>query len=361
MLEKKGARVGERLSLEDQRTAEDELVNMRKVNDQNVLHVLGFAHDVYRTLIVLELAPLGSMWDILANKDTFPVLPMTLRICWVRDLSLAIKALVEKGIRHNDIKSQNILVFDKLKLKLADFGTAHQSVTGVDSATRGIVGTNLFTAPEIRNGEKAHVSSDIFSLAVTAIQIFSRAVPRMDDVLGQIASAVRLACAEAEEANADQEADAVAQTHAQMRVGGGRGGGRGRGGSMSVSVSLSSSTTTKSASSSSDAAEKGLVHLLQGAASASPGQRISARKMVEQLTELLPAFSSSNEDGGGDPRFDPHPFVTEIERKGKELMRRTMDDAKDAWNRGGRGGGGGALRVFEVLFFNALFFFLYFQ
>ena len=190
-MEARGARAGQRLSREEQRAFENELILMDFVKGPGVLQVYGFAHDVHCTLLVLEFAPFGSLWEMLCDSATYPTLPLSLLISWVFDISHALISLFEKGVRHGDIKAQNTLLFSDLKLKLCDFGTTKKTrstlgAQGTDSP-RGAAGTLAFMAPEIRNGEKAHPSgSDIYSLAVTAIQIFSRSEPRIDDVEGQI-------------------------------------------------------------------------------------------------------------------------------------------------------------------------------
>ena len=71
----------------------------------------------------------------------------------------------EKGFSHLDIKCDNILLDDKLDVKIGDFGLAQQNSEGIEQQ----IFSEDYSAPEIYlkkmpyDGEKA----DIFSLGVT--------------------------------------------------------------------------------------------------------------------------------------------------------------------------------------------------
>ena len=61
-----------------------------------------------------------------------------------------IEYLNSKNIVHRDIKLENILIDDKMNLKLADFGFAtNKDIENLDLFR----GTQSYMAPEIRNGD----------------------------------------------------------------------------------------------------------------------------------------------------------------------------------------------------------------
>ena len=268
-MEGKGARTGQRLSKADLTNAENELMIMRFAADPNVLTVYGFAHDVHRTFIVLELAPYGSLWDILKDNSYFPSLPISLMVAWMRDIAHAICVLHRKAIKHLDLKSQNALILNGLTLKICDFGVAKQSSTTGANTTFGssMAGTLAFMPPEIRNCEKSVPASDIFSLGITAIQILSRAEPGLDDVSGQIEKSFLMAV--------DNEPN--------------------------------------------ETVWRDLVSLLTQATSRKVDDRPTAAQFAQKLTDILSA-------AGGDPRTEPQDFVEVIEMAAKQKKKKRRAD-----------------------------------
>merc|ERR1712224_707570 len=75
-----------------------------------------------------------------------------------------IEYLNSRNIVHRDIKLENILIDDKMNLKLADFGFAtDKDIENLDLFR----GTQSYMAPEIRNGDTYNgKQTDIFSLGV---------------------------------------------------------------------------------------------------------------------------------------------------------------------------------------------------
>ena len=84
------------------------------------------------------------------------------------DLNNAIKILHQNNIIHRDIKFSNIFIkFEEngeFVIKLGDFGTAKINEFENKCATK--VGTILFMAPEIMNGETYNYKCDLYSLGV---------------------------------------------------------------------------------------------------------------------------------------------------------------------------------------------------
>lgn len=69
-----------------------------------------------------------------------------------------------KNITHRDIKLENIIIDENMKLKLADFGFATDQ--NIESLT-SYKGTQSYMAPEIRNGDVYNgKQTDVFSMGV---------------------------------------------------------------------------------------------------------------------------------------------------------------------------------------------------
>merc|ERR1712165_509508 len=100
---------------------------------------------------------LGSLYDLIHN-ETVPIrgdvlLPM------LRDIAQGMRFLhvADPPVIHGDLKAQNILVDNKFRAKVADFGLSQKKQVGA-------TGTPLWMAPELLRGETENTSmSDVYS------------------------------------------------------------------------------------------------------------------------------------------------------------------------------------------------------
>jgi eukaryotic-like serine/threonine-protein kinase len=79
----------------------------------------------------------------------------------------------KKNIIHRDIKPENILIDEANKVKLTDFGLAQNSLDNLVTQQYSVVGTPAYMSPEQIQGEKLTIQSDLFSLGITASELFS--------------------------------------------------------------------------------------------------------------------------------------------------------------------------------------------
>ena len=163
-------------------------------------------HNEY--FLVMELAPLGDLLNAIYVISGFwrdhctseglvdipsNLLPIDLMLQWMFDIAQGLHCLHRYHLMHLDIKPQNILIYPKLRCKLADFGLAQKegtmerlpSTVNPDSANsvaqllpntadsttvtdcaagRGTLG---YMAPEILLQRPPQMKSDIFSLGMT--------------------------------------------------------------------------------------------------------------------------------------------------------------------------------------------------
>jgi serine/threonine protein phosphatase PrpC len=104
--------------------------------------------------------------------------PMPLEAGMDRALKLckAVHALHRQRIVHRDIKPDNVLLMEDGGLRLLDLGIARLPAWDEDAA-EPLPGTPSYMAPELFQGERGSIASDVFALGVTIYRMFADAYP----------------------------------------------------------------------------------------------------------------------------------------------------------------------------------------
>eukprot|EP01043_Picozoa_sp_COSAG02_P062007 COSAG02_NODE_8453_length_2567_cov_2.266613_1_plen_696_part_00 len=136
--------------------------------------------------LVLQLATGGALRTVLSDTERHPVLSWSLRLRWLVGISEGVAklhSLTPQPVIHRDLKTANVLLCGRELAtavpKVCDFGVAtiiQQTAASVTSAGAGNAGTLAWQAPEQFSG-KVSPASDIFGLAVTDYEIFTRQLP----------------------------------------------------------------------------------------------------------------------------------------------------------------------------------------
>src|SRR5262245_26906519 len=127
-------------------------------------------HDYVIVMDWIEGIDLGRL---LAEQGTPGLAPSTV----VRALAQAAEALTflhghDPPVIHGDVKPANLVLTERGRIVVVDFGIASNG----DSVVRA--GTPGFVAPELVSGESPTRASDIFSLAVTAFTLLTGSPPQ---------------------------------------------------------------------------------------------------------------------------------------------------------------------------------------
>lgn len=92
--------------------------------------------------------------------------------CYLLD---ALEYAHQHGVMHLDIKPANIMIGQRGQPMLTDFGIAGL-IQGQSEASREVVGSPQYMAPESINGEGVNASSDLYSLGIVLYEMVTGVV-----------------------------------------------------------------------------------------------------------------------------------------------------------------------------------------
>jgi hypothetical protein len=95
----------------------------------------------------------------------------------LRQVADALIAAHAAGITHRDVKPSNILVDDRGRAKLTDFGIARAQGDPSLTQTGVMTGSPAYLAPEVASGGRGDAASDVWSLGATAFHVLSGRPP----------------------------------------------------------------------------------------------------------------------------------------------------------------------------------------
>ena len=105
---------------------------------------------------------------------------------WLHEAAYALDAAHEQRIVHRDVKPANMLLDERDRLALADFGIARLGLEDQITQTGQVLGTAAYIAPEQAMGEATTPASDRYSLAVVAFELLTGTKPfRADSFAAQ--------------------------------------------------------------------------------------------------------------------------------------------------------------------------------
>ncbi|KAG6914866.1 hypothetical protein DXG01_014841 [Tephrocybe rancida] len=139
---------------------------LKNLNHANIVKYKGFVKTREYLYIILEFCENGSLHAI---SKRFGKFPENLVAVYISQVLEGLVYLHDQGVIHRDIKGANILTNKDGTVKLADFGVASNTTTGVrDDA---VVGSPYWMAPEVIEQSGATTASDIWSVGCVVIEL----------------------------------------------------------------------------------------------------------------------------------------------------------------------------------------------
>src|SRR4051794_16180225 len=128
-----------------------------------------------RAFIVMEHFAGGTVADRLRRGSRR--IPRALALRWLRETAIALDCAHEHDVVHRDVKPANLLLDERDRLAVGDFGIATVASEASVTQTGQVLGTAAYIAPEQARGLPATAASDRYALAVVAFELLTGARP----------------------------------------------------------------------------------------------------------------------------------------------------------------------------------------
>lgn len=147
-----------------------EVESLELTNHKNIVHILDKGYDeannsYYLVLEYINGPTLNKAKDLMINFES--------KLEFALQIIDGIEYLHKHGIVHRDIKPSNIMIDDKGIVKIVDFGTSKLEDTFYSDYTLASYGTKQYSSPEQLSGKTVSYRSDIYSLGLVLIELFT--------------------------------------------------------------------------------------------------------------------------------------------------------------------------------------------
>ena len=160
-----------------------EVIVLSTIKHVNIVSFIGYSLEP-TLLIVMEFVNGGTLSSVLAAQGLTDRLSFKASVKILLGSARAfnyLHAMEPLPILHRDIKSENILISKDFEPRVADLGEARVMA---ENATMTIVGTQLYTAPEVLRSEHYGTPADVFSFAIVMSEVVTHQPPYSDMMSG---------------------------------------------------------------------------------------------------------------------------------------------------------------------------------
>jgi tetratricopeptide (TPR) repeat protein len=160
--------------------AQDERANRRFMREaragarlsdcRHIVTVYDIGEHDGRPFMVMEHLAGGTVADRLRRGRP---IPRTLALRWLREAGEALDCAHRHDVVHRDVKPANLLIDERGRLAVGDFGIATVATEASVTQTGQVLGTAAYISPEQARGEQATPASDRYALACVAFEMLT--------------------------------------------------------------------------------------------------------------------------------------------------------------------------------------------